>query len=218
MHDTDHSLAAEGSFSLLAESDSLFQTKSVEELLDKMAAAASAPNSAGDGEQEPPDSVTLNRTTQVGGAKYRGKPKTSSGEDRVVALAPELVGALIAHQLQQAGQRDIAGSACGGTGLVFTRADGTGWNPNWVSARFQQLGERAGLRRIHFHDLRHGTASLALANGVDMAVVSKMLGHSTVSFTIDRYTHLLEGVGQQAAAAVAAGVPRRPVVKLCDNR
>ena len=152
--------------------------------------------------------VVRQQVTRVGSQQYVGKPKTASGEDRVVALAPELVGALIAHQLHQATVRDVAGSAWVDTGLVFTQADGTGWNPNTVSQRFQQLSAAAGLRRVRFHDLRHGTASMALASGVDMAVVSKMLGHSTVSFTNDRYAHLLQGVGAAAAAAVENIVPR----------
>ena len=82
--------------------------------------------------------------------------------------------------------------------------------------RFQHLAKEAGLRRVRFHDLRHGPASLALANGVDMAVVSKMLGHSTLAFTIDRYTHLLEGIGRRAAIAVETGVPRA-TQRPCDQ-
>ncbi|MDX2565262.1 tyrosine-type recombinase/integrase [Streptomyces sp. TX20-6-3] len=48
-------------------------------------------------------------------------------------------------------------------------------------------GERQQLRRVRLHDLRHGQASLMLAAGVDMAIVSKRLGHSTVTITTDLY-------------------------------
>src|SRR5690242_17702530 len=47
-----------------------------------------------------------------------------------------------------------------------------------------------------------------LAAGVDLAVVSKRLGHSSVSITSDTYSHLLEGVGRAAAERAAALVPR----------
>jgi hypothetical protein len=47
-----------------------------------------------------------------------------------------------------------------------------------------------------------------LAAGVPMAVVRKRLGHSSLAITSDTYSHLLEGVGQQAATAAAALVPR----------
>ena len=141
-------------------------------------------------------------------AVMTAKPKTSSGEDRVVALGPGLIGVLMAHRERQDADRVAADGAWQDTGLVFTRADGSGWAPDTVSYWFQKLAKEAGLRRVRFHDLRHGTASLALANGVDMAVVSKMLGHSTLAFTVDRYTHLLEGTGRRAAIAVETGRPR----------
>ena len=47
-----------------------------------------------------------------------------------------------------------------------------------------------------------------LTAGVEMAVVSKRLGHSGIRVTSDTYTHLLEGVGRQAAEAAAALIPR----------
>jgi len=61
---------------------------------------------------------------------------------------------------------------------------------------------------IKFHALRHLQASLMLAAGVPLAVVSKRLGHSSVALTSDTYSHLLAGVGAEAAAAAAALVPR----------
>lgn len=58
------------------------------------------------------------------------------------------------------------------------------------------------------HALRHLQASLMLAAGVPLAVVSKRLGHSSIQVTADLYSHLTEGVGAQAAAAAAALIPR----------
>ena len=80
--------------------------------------------------------------------------------------------------------------------------------PEHVSEQFRTLTAIAGLRPVRLHDLRHGQASLMLAAGVPMAVVSKRLGHSSISITSDTYSHLLEGVGHEAAAAAAALVPR----------
>jgi hypothetical protein len=61
---------------------------------------------------------------------------------------------------------------------------------------------------LWLHDLRHGQASLMLAAGVPLAVMSKRLGHSSVSITSDTYSHLLEGVCREAAERAAALVPR----------
>jgi integrase len=68
-----------------------------------------------------------------------------------------------------------------------------------LTAYFGQLCDDAGIRRVRVHDLRHGAASLRLAAGVDIAIVSKVLGHSQISLTADTYSHLLEGIGKDAA-------------------
>jgi integrase len=61
---------------------------------------------------------------------------------------------------------------------------------------------------IRFHGLRHGAATLSLAAGVDMKVISETLGHSKSSFTSDVYTSVIPEVAQAAAEAVASIVPR----------
>ena len=53
---------------------------------------------------------------------------------------------------------------------------------------------RAGIDKIRFHDLRHTYASLLLANGVPMKYVQHQLGHSSITMTMDLYTHLLSEV------------------------
>jgi hypothetical protein len=77
-----------------------------------------------------------------------------------------------------------------------------------VTKAFRRLVEQAKLRPIRLHDLRHGAASLRLASGADIAAVSKMLGHSSIAITSDTYSHLLRGVGREAAEAAMALVPR----------
>lgn len=71
-------------------------------------------------------------------------------------------------------------------------------------------GPQRAVRRVRLHDLRHGTASLMIAAGVDIAIVSKVLRHSTIKLTVDSYGHLLPGVGEQAADKRAALIPRGP--------
>jgi integrase len=80
-----------------------------------------------------------------------------------------------------------------------------------VTKRFAELATGAGLRHVRLHDLRHGAASLQLAAGADLAIVSKNLRHSSYSITVDTYSHLLNGVGKSAAEAAAALVPRNRV-------
>jgi integrase len=76
-------------------------------------------------------------------------------------------------------------------------------HPDALSRRFLVLSAAAGVPRIVLHGLRHTHATVALAAGVDITVVSKRLGHSRSSFTADTYTRVLPQVDQNAADLVA---------------
>ena len=64
------------------------------------------------------------------------------------------------------------------------------FNPKTLSAVFSRLLEKASLRHIRFHDLRHSCASLLLANDVPMKQIQEWLGHSDISTTANIYSHL----------------------------
>jgi Phage integrase family len=152
--------------------------------------------------------VVRQQVVQVGHRVVVGKPKTASGEDRPVDLDAGTVGVLRGWRRRQAAERLRAGPAWRDSGLVFTRPDGSGWHPQQVTKRFRQLATAAGLPGCRLHDLRHLSASLQLAAGVDIAVVSKRLGHSALSFTCDTYCHLIGKAGRQAADKTAVLVAR----------
>ena len=81
-------------------------------------------------------------------------------------------------------------------------------SPDRATKTFAALIRESGLRPVRLHDLRHGAASLMLAADVELAVISKRLGHSSLAITAGTYSHLLEGVGASAAEKAAALVPR----------
>jgi integrase len=58
---------------------------------------------------------------------------------------------------------------------------------------------QVGLPRIRFHDLRHTAASLMLNHGIPIIVVSKILGHSKPSITMDIYCYLYNEMQDEAA-------------------
>ena len=117
---------------------------------------------------------------------------------------------LLAQRLGQDEERQAWGEAYADHDLVFAREDGNPLAPETVTKRFRELVDEAELRPVRFHDLRHGRASLLLAADVDIALVSKMLGHSSIAITADTYSHLLGNVGRDAAEAADALIPRRP--------
>jgi integrase len=107
------------------------------------------------------------------------------------------------HRRLQITERLAAGPAWQETGLVFTRPDGRGVSPDYLTRRFCHLTRLAGLPVIRLHDLRHTHATLALQAGVHPKIVSERLGHATVSITLDTYSHALPSLQEEAAEAVA---------------
>ena len=74
--------------------------------------------------------------------------------------------------------------------------------PDQLSDNFRTIVKRAGSPHLRFHDLSHTAATMLIANGVPVKVVSERLGHSGVAITQDLYTHVLPNMQQQAADAV----------------
>ena len=62
--------------------------------------------------------------------------------------------------------------------------------PQYITEHFKMILKQNGLRPIRFHDLRHSTASLMLANGVPMKMIQDWLGHSDMGTTASIYSHL----------------------------
>ncbi|MDE3721391.1 site-specific integrase [Nocardiopsis sp. N85] len=137
-------------------------------------------------------------------------PKSAAGQ-RTITLDADTIKILRGWKRYQNEQRLAAGSAWAGTGLVFTRQDGSGWHPGQVSDWFCRIAKAAGLPPITLHGLRHGAASLALAAGTDVKVVSTELGHATTHFTQDTYQSVYPDVAKAAAEATAALLRGTPV-------
>jgi integrase len=130
------------------------------------------------------------------------KTKTGSGR-RQVELDEETVAALEAWQERQRQERDEWPGEWPSHGLVFALQDGAALKPDWLTRWFQSHAKQAGLPQIRLHDLRHTHATILLAAGVPVKVVSERLGHSTPAFTMAVYQHVLPGMQREAVQAVA---------------
>jgi integrase len=113
-----------------------------------------------------------------------------------------VVEALKQHRDRQDQERRIAGTAWHDEGFIFTSTLGTPLDSSGVTRRFQKLLAEAGLPRLRFHDLRHSCASLLKAQGVWDKVIMEVLGHSSITTTMNLYTHVFESLKQDAADAV----------------
>jgi hypothetical protein len=82
-------------------------------------------------------------------------------------------------------------------------------HPSSCDKAKKPLLRRAGLPNIRFHDLRHTCATLLLTKGVHPKMISEVLGHSSVSITLDTYSHVSPGLGGVAARAMEDVLGRR---------
>lgn len=130
------------------------------------------------------------------------QPKTKQSS-RAVIIDPRTAALLRTHQRSQNAKKALWGPAYQDQDLVFAREDGTPVHPDFVSKHFQYLVESRHLPRIRLHDLRHSHASILFGLGHQPKVISDRLGHSSVAFTLDTYTHLLPAQREDAAAAVS---------------
>lgn len=110
---------------------------------------------------------------------------------------------LRAHRRRQLEERLNTGEAWHDDDLVFCNEDGSALHPSRFTRRFVAASERAGVRQIRLHDLRHTWATLALQAGIHPKVVSERLGHATTSITLDIYSHVQPELDAHAATAVA---------------
>lgn len=129
----------------------------------------------------------------------------SRGSRRVIALDSKTVSILRDHRRRQNEERLRAGEAWENLGLVFTDELGGIYNPDTFTRTTKRLADEAGVPVLGPHDAaRHTWATLALSSGVHPKVVQERLGHSSISITLDRYSHVIEGMDRDAAEQVAA--------------
>ena len=141
---------------------------------------------------------------RVGREWHLAEPKTPRSR-RQIRIGLRTVEALRAHRLRQAQQLLTLGARPDAGTLVFTDR----WGDPVVGSRLTErhlkpLLGRLGLPAIRFHDLRHTAATLLLVEGVNPKVVSEMLGHSSVTITLDRYSHVLPTLQDDAARRMDA--------------
>ena len=131
-----------------------------------------------------------------------------SGKGREVHLAVPALEALKAHKARQNAERLHAGNVWVDTGHVFTSATAPGEHLReiTVSRTYKRLLKEASLPDIRFHDLRHTCATLLFSQGANPKVVQEMLGHASVAITMDRYTHWIPSMGEQAAKMLEAAL------------
>lgn len=140
-------------------------------------------------------SISIMRTF----GKHGIQPPKTAGSRRRIAIGPGVVSLLRDELDRQEKLRAELGSDWNAEGWVCASEVGTARDPDNVSHRFTKRIRAAGLPKITFHDLRHAHATQLLREGEHPRIVSERLGHSSISVTLDIYSHVLPDMQQSAA-------------------
>lgn len=136
--------------------------------------------------------VTVNQVLVRMGRTYTfPEPKTDQSR-RTIPIGARAIASLRKRRQEQLTHRVEQAKKWRDLDLVFT-LDGGMPLPNWwVTGEFQRRTAEAGLPKARFHDMRHMAASHLIESGADLAVVREVLGHSTITTTVNIYGHLTE--------------------------
>jgi integrase len=127
--------------------------------------------------------------------------KSKSGR-RSVTLTDDAIRELKSHRRRQAQERLLLGEAYQDSGMVFCKEDGSPLDPREFTKRFQRYLTNAGLPKVRLHDLRHTHATLLLQRGIPAKLVQERLGHSSITMTLDLYSHVTPEMAKLAAESM----------------
>jgi len=141
-------------------------------------------------------------------------PKTKRGHlTRLDSATLDMLRRWRAHQNQE---KLLAGPGYNDDDFVFAMPDGTPYNPDRFSREFTRQQARYNrdrtdepLPRLVLHGLRHTWATLALAEGLDIKIISERLNHSSTHVTREIYTHVTPPMQSDAAERVARRIFER---------
>jgi len=122
-------------------------------------------------------------------------------------MTPKLVEFLAEHRLERERLCHRMGTTISLDDLVFATHEGKPIDPSVLTHNFARIVKRAGLQGVRFHDLRHTFASLMLLRGAKPKVISEALGHASVAFTMDAYSHIIDGMQSDAITLLDEVLP-----------
>lgn len=144
------------------------------------------------------------------------KPKTKKGERRI-PLFDSIISDLKKHKeaekekLKNLGWNDIKIKQHFKDGLVFTNELGGPIEPRNLTRKFYKLVKAAGIPKANLHCLRHTFATRLLEMGVSPKVIQEILGHSTITLTLDTYSHVMPELKKDAVDKLSGLFENKPV-------
>lgn len=146
--------------------------------------------------------ICRNAQYTAGKGTYISTPK--NGKSRVIYLNSPALKVLAEWKREQAFLHFAQGLHS--NGFCFTQDNGEMMNPQAPTSYLSRFGKKYNLQGIHPHALRHTMATISIVNGADIVSISKKLGHSSTSVTLDVYSHANEEAQQRANEVLADAI------------
>ena len=134
----------------------------------------------------------VEQLVEVGGHVSWGPPKTKAGR-RTVTMPAGVAEMLAKHMASEVVQR---------SGLVFPTIQGQPMRRSNFRKLWGRALATAGLTDLHFHELRHTAAALAIGAGAHPLAIKERLGHSSITVTMDTYGHRFPDQDEALAQAL----------------
>ena len=138
-------------------------------------------------------SIKINKTTQY--IKELGifeKCTKSQNSDRIIYISDKAINILKQYKKEQLEKKMKLGNKWGNSKRVFTTEYGEDMHPDTPSQIFRKIIQKHNLKKISFHGLRHTSASLLISQGIQHQIISRRMGHSSVTVTDNIYSHFFD--------------------------
>jgi integrase len=149
--------------------------------------------------------IRISKQLQRVGGEWTFRDLKTRNSGRTLPIGDEL-RAVLADQKS----RQMVDAKPNPHNLVFTNSNGNPFDLKMVDTHFKAALKKAALPPGGFHSLRHTAVSIMLDNGVDIAIISRFVGHSTIAVTVNTYAHVMPGRFQDAAAKLDAALKPEP--------
>ena len=143
-----------------------------------------------------------NTLTDVGGKHWLLPPKTATS-NRFIGLSDVLADIIREHKKQQDIKKVAAGCLYKYPEMVFTTESGNYIDRSRLNTQFRRFVENTSFEFATLHTLRHCNATLLINSGIDLKIVSELLGHSDVSTTANIYADVLQSSKAKVADLVS---------------
>lgn len=130
-------------------------------------------------------SIRVERSYQRLNGKAVIMPPKTEKSNRIIILPHQAYRQLDVHRAEHLKAKD--------TDFIFT------WTKRKLEDEIQLACQLAGVKRIRIHDLRHSHASLLIHLNIDIASISKRLGHSSIGITLNTYAHAYDNADRLIA-------------------